>query len=197
MIKRYFTLLFLFIFVIGCSNRKKITVPEETGKAAPVFFPITTYLEGQISEFGQLQITPLKITTLNEQVDSSWLKTADLPLIAEPFLHPFIDSAILCKYYNESSFLDQTINSITLAYDPKSLQEDPLSLKSLAVYIDPQSNKVTRIFIEKIVPENKSTHLQQLTWKTGRWFKITTITETAGKVPEIKEEKVIWNFDQD
>ena len=180
---------------VGCSTKKKSALPEKTEKATPVFFPVTSYLQGQINSFSQIQVTPLKITSSAGRDDSAWLKTGDISSLAQPFLSPVIDSANLSKYYNESSFLDQTINSITLSYDPKAYLQDPLALKSLAVYIDPKTNKVTRIYIEKSLPADKGSMMQQLTWKTDKWFKITTISEGEGKSPEIKDEKVIWDFD--
>ena len=182
---------------VCCSHKNKSIVAAKTGKAAPAFFPVTLYITGQISELNQLQVTPLKITTIHEHQDSVWIKLQDVAIFAEPFIHPVIDSATLSRFYSESSFLDQTINAITLSYDPVDYQHDPLSLKSLVVYIDPQNNKVTRIYIEKSLPAIKGTRMQQLTWQSDSWCKITTITENEDRPAEIKEEKVIWNFDSE
>ena len=193
--KSHYILLVLCILTVGCSTKKKSN-SQEKPRTTPVFFPITAYLQGQINSFNELQVTPLKITTSGERQDSVWIKPGDISRLAGPFLLPVIDSANLSKYYNESSFLDQTINSITLSYDPKLYLQDPLSLKSLAVYIDPKTNRVTRIYIEKPLPTDKGSMMQQLTWKSDKWFKITTITEDAGKPVEIKDEKVIWDFDE-
>jgi hypothetical protein len=197
MIRFYFILLLISATTVCCSHKNKSIVPGKTGKAAPVFFPVTVYITGQIGALNQLQVTPLKITTIHEHQDSVWIKLQDVEIFAEPFTHPVIDSATLSQFYSESSFLDQTINAITLSYDPLTYQHDPLSLKSLVVYIDPQTNKVTRIYIEKSLPANKGTRIQQLTWKSDSWCKITTITENENSPAEIKEEKVIWNFDRE
>jgi hypothetical protein len=194
--KTHYILLLLCSLAVGCNNKKKSGTLEKQVTATPVFFPVTAYLQGQINSFNELQVTPLKITTSGERQDSVWIKPGDIPNLAGPFLLPVIDSANLSKYYNESSFLDQTINSITLLYDPKAYLQDPLALKSLAVYIDPKTNLVTRIYIEKPLPTDKGSMMQQLTWKTDRWFKITTIIEDSAKQAEIKDEKVIWDFDE-
>jgi hypothetical protein len=195
---RIFSLLFLAaILNICCNANKKKVQSENQDKPAAVFFPVTSYLKGQIIALGKSEVTPLKITSVHKHIDSAWIKIEDIPAIAEPFLHPTIDSASLAKFYKENSFLDQTINAITLSYDPVAYQHDPLALKSLVVYIDPRTHNVTRIYLEKEILSGKDANLQQLTWKADKWFKITTITEHEGVQPEIKEEKVIWNFDEE
>lgn len=184
------------IFSFSCGHKTKVVTPEKPGKSAPVFFPVSSYISGQLTDLRQQPVTPLKITTVNGHTDSLWIKPEDVSAFAEPFLHPVIDSITLSKYYSESSFVDQTLNSITLSYDPINYEHDPLSIKSMAVYIDPQTNKVTRIYIEKPLPAAHGSRNEQLTWKSASWCKITTITEDEGKPAGIREEKVIWNFDE-
>ena len=197
MTKVYSILLSLAFLHICCHSKSKTIHAEKENKPAPVFFPVTSYLKGQINALSKSEVTPLKITSFQQHQDSAWLKIPDLPGIAQPFLHPVIDSVNLVKFYKESSFFDQTINAITLSYDPISYQQDPLALKSLVVYIDPKTNNVTRIYIEKVIATDKGNSLQQLTWKSDKWFKITTITEHEGSQPDIRDEKVIWNFDEE
>lgn len=163
------------------------------------FFPVTSYLRGQLREIDSLPVTPLKITTHLGKVDSVWLKKEDIRPFAEPFLHPVIDSLNLRNLFTGKSFLDQTINAYTFSYDPVDKLPDTLTLKRWDVYIDAAKNTVTRIYLVKRMPPNgnaPSTQTCQLTWKSHQWCKITTITEQPGKQPDIKEELMKWDFSE-
>lgn len=191
--QKIFTCFSLFIFFItGCSNNhttQNNQVKDSTDDNS--FFPVTQFIKGQLREIDSLPVTPLKITTVNTHEDSVWLKKENIRSFAEPFLHPEIDSAFLNKFYEKKSFLDQTINSITLTYDLKNNSADP---KTIAVYINPQTNKVTRIYIVKEIAGNTGRQTLQLTWYADHWCKITTISEKENMKPEVKEEKLIWDF---
>ena len=163
------------------------------------FFPVTAYLRGQLKEIDSLPVTPLKITTHAGKIDSVWLKKEDIRPFAEPFLHPVIDSANLKNLFTGRSFLDQTINSFTFSYDPVGKLPDTVTIKRWDVYIDAVKNTVTRIYMVKGMPPNGSaplTQTYQLTWKSNQWCKITTLTEKAGKQPDIREELMKWDFSE-
>ena len=124
------------------------------------------------------------------------MKTKDIRPFAEPFLHPVIDSAGMQSLFSERSFLDQTINSVTLSYDPTGNLPDSLQLRRWDVYIDPQKNTVTRIYMVKEMNNNNLHQTWQLTWRSGKWCKITTIIEQPGKPTATKEETMKWDFNE-
>ena len=107
------------------------------------------FLLGQLTEIDSLPVTPLKIVIDNDKRDSVWLKKKDIRPFAQPFLNPVIDSISMQNFFKESSFMDQTINAITLSYDPIKKLPDSMKLNHWDVYIDPQKNKVQRIYIVK------------------------------------------------
>lgn len=143
----YSLLLFLFS---ACHHKEvkrvsQINNTEETQS----FFPVTDFLLGQLNEIDSLPVTPLKITVSGDKQDSLWLKKKDIRMFALPFLHPVIDSISMQNFFTEKSFMDQTINAITLSYDPKTKIPDSIKLNHWDVYIDPQKNKVQRIYLVK------------------------------------------------
>lgn len=179
-------------FITGCANNhttQNIQIKDSTDDHS--FFPVTQFIKGQLREIDSLPVTPLKITTINAHADSVWLKKENIRSFAEPFLHPEIDSAYLNNFYDKKSFLDQTINSITLTYDTKNSAADP---KTIAVYISPQTNRITRIYMVKEMSGNTGRETIQLTWYADKWCKITTISEKENMKTAIKEEKLIWDF---
>src|SRR6185369_3941275 len=107
---------------------------------------------------------------INEHTDSTFLKFEDLDNQLKDFVHPVIDSANLTQLFTETKFVDQTINAITFTYDPKGDLPDSMPLRHWDVYLDPEKGNITRVYIVKKISENK---IQQLTWLSDKWCKIT------------------------
>lgn len=180
--------------IAGCKQNKLVRETQKINKPNN-FFPVTQYLLGQIKQFDSLPVTPLKITTVNGSADSVWMKKEQIKSFTLPFIYPVIDSVSLSKYFSEKSFLNQTINAFTFSYDPVSKLPDSITVKHWDVYVDPDDNSVKRIYIMKQLYLGNSTQIFQLTWKSGNYCQVTTVLEKEGSASKVKEEKLIWNFD--
>ena len=196
--KIWLSVIFLLVLFCSCSEQKPFAPlpPKIDSTQQQTFFPVTEYIRGQLREIDSLSVTPLKIITYNGKEDSIWIKKGDIRPFAEPFLHPEIDAANFKKLFTEKSFLDQTIDAFTFSYDPIGKLPDTLQLRRWDVYIDPKKNTIKRIYIVKEINNNGIVQTLQLTWKSNQWCKTTTITEQAGKQPDIKEEQMKWNFNE-
>ena len=190
-----------FISLTSCSqpeNKKPAVVNTpvaDTVARAPEeqdFFPVTAYLKGQLREMEQRGLTPVKYTTIREHTDSAFLKKSDLPAALAPFFSQLIDSSNLRGFYTEKKFMDQTINAVTFSYEPEGKLPDSLHLLRWDVYVDPETEKVKRVFL--VQQPDKSTTLQ-LTWLAGKWCKITTlVNQPDGNTTVEKEEKISWDY---
>lgn len=193
-----FKILIFWLFILGSCNsndQQKVDTSAEP-KKSPIYFPVTDYLLGQLHQLDSMPVTPLKIIKDGKNnADSVWLKREDIKQFAQPFLSPVIDSISVSSYFSVKSFLDQTINSITLTYDPKGKLPQDLHLRRWDVYIDPQSGTVKRIYIVKEFGNDHIDSTLQLTWNAGSGCSIRTIEQLPGGQSIIKEEKMIWNFD--
>lgn len=191
-----------FFFLCACHN-KETGQPQnihqdqsiDSTQEAQFFFPVTEFLLGQLKEIDSLPVTPLKIINADDKVDSVWLKRSDIRTFAKPFLSPLIDSNTMQKYFAEKSFLDQTINAVTLSYDPVKRLPDSIKLNHWDVYIDPQKNTVQRIYMVKEEIINETTITTQLTWKVNKWCSIRTIKQQPKMAPQVKEEIMKWDLD--
>ena len=191
----------VLVLLQSCNNSAKNKTPDPV-KHVPLenqvaekqrFFPVTTYIKGQLFEITQKGITPLKYSTINGHTDSVWLKTENFTQAFSEFLHPEIDSANLISLFTEKKFMDQTIDAFTFTYDPAGVLPDSMTLNHWDVYIDPASGKVRRIYMVKNIGENKTI---QLTWQGDKWCKtIYIITNPDGTSTVEKEEKITWSFD--
>jgi hypothetical protein len=190
-------LIFSLLILTSChSDQEKKAVLEKHEKETQMFFPVTDFLLGQLHELDSLPVTPLKTIKIDDaKVDSVWLKREDIRNFASPFISPVIDSISMSPYFSTKSFLDQTINSITLTYDPKIKLPENISLRHWDIYIDPQKATVQRIYIVKEFEKNGINTTVQLTWNVNYDCSIRTIEQVPGKKPVIKQEKIIWNFD--
>ncbi len=191
------SLLACSLFLFSCNDSGKPTAdipvkPHIDTSAPQKFFPLTSYLKGEIFNIKQSGINPLKYTTINDRTDSAWLKIEELEPALQEFLQPEIDSANLISLFTEKSFMDQSINAITLTYEPISTLPDSMKLIRWDIYIDPKSNKVKRVYMVKEVDANRTL---QLTWLSDQWCKIVSIiANEKGESKIEKEEKFILDF---
>lgn len=186
----------LLIFFMACNNNQERDISQVNNvEEKQSFFPVTQFLLGQLNEIEGMPVTPVKITMSGDKKDSVWLKKEDIRSFATPFLRPVIDSASMQKYFTEKSFLDQTINALTLSYDLKSNIPDSIKLNHWDVYIDPQKGTVQRIFLVKDEVVNGQNITMQLTWKVNKWCSIRRIVQEPKKEAVITEEIMKWDFE--
>jgi hypothetical protein len=184
------------IILLSCNNSSTtppVAIPGKDTIVKQRFFPVTSFIKGEIYTLKADGINPKKYSTINDHTDSVWLKMEDLDAAFYEFVHPEIDTANLVTLFTEKSFLDQSINAFTFTYDPTMPPlPDSMQLQRWDVYINPDDNKVNRVYIVKQVSNNKTL---QLTWVSKHWCKITSIvTDKAGDSKIEKEEKISWDF---
>jgi hypothetical protein len=185
------------VILLSCNNSEDtapvVTPTVKDTAAKQGFFPVTSFLQGEIYTLKADGINPKKYTTINDHTDSAWLKVEEFDAAFYEFLHPVIDTANLATLFTEKSFMDQTINAFTFTYDPTTPPlPDSMQLQHWDVYIDPDNEKVKRIYMVKHIGNNK---ILQLTWVSKKWCKLTSIvTDNAGVSKIEKEEKIFWDF---
>ena len=192
--KSIFALTTFILALISCNNSAKpaSTMVEKDVLKAQKFFPVTSYIKGEIYNIKQSHINPLLYTTVNNHTDSVWLKADEIDAAVQEFLSPEIDSINLIMLFTEKSFLDQSINAVTFTYDAAVALPDTMKLKHWDVYVDPDANTVKRIYMVKEISKTKTL---QLTWVNNEWCKITTIVTDEKGISKVEmEKKLIWNF---
>ena len=192
---RNFHLLFFLSLVVvlfgRCHSKDRSADINRPPVDSVHIFPVTSFLKGQLRMLDSMPVTPLKTITENGKTDSIWLKREDIRKNAAAFLLPLIDSATMISFFTEKAFLDQTSNAYTFSYDPKVKLPDSIHLTHWDVYMNPQTNEISRIYMVK---ENADT-TTQLTWLVNKWYSIRTIMQVPGKKPDVKEVKMDWGLD--
>lgn len=183
------------ITILSCNrnskeNKQSVIVAEDSSQMNLNFFPVTTYIQGQLLDLKNKGINPIMYTIVNNKKDSVWLKVEDVPKAVAPFLNPVIDSANLKSLFKETRFLDQTLNAYTFTYEPTGKLPVNFDLQHWDVYIDPETNRVTRIYILKKEPDGT---IVQLTWLTDQSCHMVWIKD-EGKPIIKKDIQINWRI---
>ena len=186
------------VSLVSCSNKKpqapdiadlkKPEAPQEEN-----YFPVTVYIKGQINDIRLKAINPLRLNIQGGRTDSAWLKIESLDTVFNDFLTPVIDTANFKNMFSESKFLDNSIGSYTWTYEPVTDLPDSVRLKRWTVYVDPFTNRVTRIFMVKDLENKKQL---QLTWLADSTSKVLQLKDSSGNVVIEKETIIKWDFDE-
>ena len=139
--------------ILGCANKKttEVTLPINNNdtETEASFFPVTSFLQGQMLQFDSLTVSPLHVTTIHEKTDSEWIKREQLKSFLQAFLSPVIGKTNLTQYFKESKFNDQTIDAITFTYEPIKQLPDSINILTWNVYIKPETGTVAKVYIVK------------------------------------------------
>lgn len=200
--KKYIFFFALLCLVLGCNNKSEQTATvAEVAPAADTskvtFFPVTSFLKGQLLILDSLPVTFLQVKTVGKKTDSSWIKKENIRPILQPFISQEINADNLTSFFKQSKFNDQTVEAITFTYDPMVALPDSIHIRHWDVYIHPETGKVKKVYLLKNTEENGKNYTLQLTWETDHWAKIVTILNKLGGNSEVESEtKLIWNFNE-
>ena len=177
------------------TNEKKIPLTANSittdSLAKQRFFPVTIYIKGQLYSIKEKGLNPIQYLIEGDKKDSSWLKIEDLPSAINEFITPEIDSTNLIQLLWEKKLVDQSLDAVTLTYEPIKKLPDSLSLSSWTVYIEPETGNVKRIYLVK----TKTTKTTQLTWNSNANCKMVYLTSNAdGSFVVDKEVKINWDY---
>ena len=184
--------IFITIFVClitSCSqnNSEKSTSTKPESDAS--FFPVGNYLLGDIASIKQIGISPKYIHFKNGISDSSFLQLQNIETNLSDFLSPMIDSIGMSSWVKESKFYDESIASFTLSYDVQKDYYEKTAWRKWDVYVDPESQKVDRIFLVKNISDST---IAQLTWIPKSYAKIVIINNQNSSV--VEEKTFNWNY---
>lgn len=182
------------LLIISCRSKNEPSGPTEK-QSIDSFFPVTSFIKGQIRLLDSLPVTPLHIRTIHGKSDTAWLTWEKLKPLLQPFLEPVISETNLSRHFKETTFHDQTLNAITFTYDPIQKLPQSISLRHWDIYIDPEKSNVTKVYIVKQESDNDRVLTHQLTWQANSSAKIVTLlNKPGGEMELLKEEFYTWDF---
>lgn len=186
--------------IVSCNSKKNTDEGSKNEKIQtnelnePVsFFPLGNFIKGQLSEIKSKGVNPIKYTFKAKNTDSTWIKMENLENDFADLLYPLIDSASMSAYFKETSFMDETLNNVTFSYDPTAPLPEKIPWLHWDIYIDPESNSVSRVYMVKKIAENKK---EQITLIPEKNCRIIVIDESAEDVKSAKISDVLIKWEQ-
>lgn len=190
--KKYFASVFIVLSIIAACKSSKQKNPQEKQANKKNFFPVADYLQSEINYVDSLPLGIIRYTVHNSITDSVFIQSPEFNQIAKDFICPELKPDIFENEFSESSFIDETTQSATFIYSTKN---NKLELQRVDVIANAGegTNKVSSIYLEKVIHKNDTLTVKKLLWRTRKSFQIITSIQPSNHAPVIKQVKVTWN----
>jgi hypothetical protein len=183
-----------FCLSISCKNKapEPITPATETDSTTRSYLPVADFIKGDIKRVDSFAGGILKKVRMSGKKDSAYIQAPQFNQLASQFLVPELDSTSFHQHFSESSLMDETSQMLNFIYTAK---EGDWPLQKVIVYIKPSlaTDKVSRIYMERVVSSGDTLVQQKLTWKLEEYFYILTIRQPKAGPTVTSMEKVIWD----
>lgn len=191
--KWQYLFIILVTIIVSCEHKKKendvnqgnLDKNQDSSHETATFFPVTDFFKGEINKIKSSGKNPIKyFHNKQNKLDSLWIKMESFDSVFSDFITPSIDSSTDAKFYIEKRFFDNTINAFTLTYDSKDHLPPSKPWTHWDIYVDPETNSVSRIYLVKIINDSIT---KQLTWIPEKSCKIISIKD-INNTSEIENE---------
>jgi hypothetical protein len=176
----------LFLLISACRSKPR----EEAAKQDVEFYPVTNFIRAEIMKLDTIPLAVLRKTIVNDKTDSAYISKEEFKQATRVFLEPDITDPKLKKLYTETVFMDATINAITLTYSPGANEAE---IRKLDVLLDPENNRLQRIYMEKVNNIGDSIITRKLLWNAGHSFQVITLTRVGNQPETVRKEKYVWD----
>lgn len=186
---RFTLLLSFFSFPFLSCHNSSVRLQESRKNEA--LYPYPQYIESQIAYVDSAQLGIL-MTVQEDGVmtDSGFISREAFKKIASEFLTPDPNNNNIRDEYEETSFKDLTLNTITFSITTKNPK---LPLQQADVLLNPDTKQVKYLVLKKQILTKDGVASSNLMWRHNMNFQIiTSITEPGGK-EKSKLIRVVWD----
>lgn len=164
----------------------------KTAKKEPKdYIDVSSYLKGQLKYIDTVPFAFLKVVQQDSiYTDSQFISKEQVKQIVGAFLIEELEKKNFENNFKETSFADATIHTVTITYE--AIKSDcPLS--RVDVYVNPEKEQVSQVYLVRSEEKGDSTITQQLLWKHNKSFTLITAVSKKDQPETTKTEKVIWD----
>jgi hypothetical protein len=177
----------LFI-IVSCSSP---AVKENDKNKKDALYPYPQYI---LSQIAYLDTVPLGIEMIVQEngvtIDSGFIDRKTFRDLANNFLQPDPNQKALRPQYEEISFQDLTLNTITFSITTKNQE---LPLQQADILLNPDTRIVKYLVLKKQQVTNDGYSTSSLMWRHNMNFQIvTSVTGKDGK-ERSRLIRVVWD----
>jgi hypothetical protein len=178
----------------GCTNQQENQsskrVAADTIKKD--FLPVLDFLRTEIAWVDSFPAKLVKYTIENGHKDSSIIDVKTFDSLSQEFLSPELEKSVFESNFKESSFMDETSQSLSFTY---AAQNIGTSIRRVDVLASPSLgyDRVKSIYIEKQMNNQSGQMLEKMYWKSKSNFQIIRIRENPNQSPLTSQLKVAWD----
>ena len=178
------------IIIFSSCNHKPGTDAENNNDAQKEYYPISNFITAQTKLLDSLPLAVIKYTTTGTNTDTAVVDKRDFAAIAAYFATPDITAPGIKDQFDESSFIDASIGTISLTYTAKN---DTISLQKADVLLKQENSRVSTVYIEKKDAATNGTMIKKMLWTANKNMQVTTIEQLKGAPEKITIEKYVWD----
>jgi hypothetical protein len=186
-----FTILMAFIYCKQKNNavENTRTLPEKID----TLFPVHDILVSQVKLVDSLQLPTVAYINTNGKKDTMAVSINEFKKYAKDFTDIDFTSPAIIYQYRESSFADQSINSITLTYEAKN-KTLPAQRVDVIIQPNPVADDVVKsIYIEKYETLHDTLVEKKLYWKINSNFQVISNSQFKNAHPVLQQTKISWD----
>ena len=200
---KYFVLLYLAgtIFLTSCGHRQqsadtsKQDSLSQADSGRNAWLPVAQYLETEILHVDSVPLALKRYRTFDGKTDSAFIQVPEFNQLALQFLPTELHDGSFEKNFTESSFEDQSTQSIMFTYSTK-VSDQSLRRVDVQTVTGHGSQKVKSIYLEKRRVSGDSLILEKMYWRIGKNFQIVTMTTVKGQPPTEQQLNVVWDDEE-
>jgi len=180
----------LSILAVSCTGKSGTQEEVIYSNDSLKFYPVRQFLQSQIADVVHTPYFIYKLTRQNNKQDSVVVSSADFAALTALFVKWSVDSPGVKKYYREDAFNDASTGSVTFSY---STHNKNLPLQQADVLLDPETQRVKRIFLQIVQNNNDTTFMYKLGWKANKSCSIASSIQPAKGDELTSYTTVVWN----
>lgn len=174
------------------AEKQRSTEEKQETNETKAYIPVTDYIKTEIRALDSTPTGILKRINYKNGTDSVFINPDEFKQLAQAFLPPELDKGRFERSFTESSFIDQTTESLTFTYESV---DNTSAIRRVDVLLAPslEVDKIKSVYIEKMFAVGDTAVEQKMYWKAGESFQITTLKSVPGHSPDVHQLKVIWD----
>lgn len=155
------------------------------------FFPFPQYLEGQLAYLDTLPLAIEKTVKVNGiTVDSVFLSKQLFRQEVSPWMEKDPNSEEMKPHFQETSFRDLTLNTITFSITAKDTVP---ALRQADILLEPESMKVKTLMLNFNFLRGDSSITRNIFWENNRKCQVAEEIAVPGKQPLLRVTRYVWD----